>query len=207
MRYLSRWDADVRAAAWAFLIIVAACSAPRDRAAASAARTAQSGSPAPGPSVSTRPVQEANATGSTAARAFVQSFYDWYVPIANKDNSGPAWYSVLDRRPFVLSDSLRNAMQNDREQASKAVGEIAGLDFDPFLASQDPCERYVAGDSINAGPIYHVPVYGICGKTRREKPDLVADVVRHDTVWTFADFRYPNAHDGQLTRILKRMSP
>ncbi|HKO18695.1 MAG TPA: hypothetical protein VJU82_07395 [Acidobacteriaceae bacterium] len=180
--------------AWGLLAIITACSAPHGSGNAHAASAASSTDHA-----------------STQARAFVQRFYTWYTPVANKGLQGPAWYTVLDQRPFLLSDTLLHALQTDRARQAKATGEIDGLDFDPFLAAQDPCGQYVASDSavimesdsaVIMEPAYGVAVYGICDNERHAHPDVIAEVARRDTSWVFVDFLYPSLLGGHLLGIL-----
>jgi len=182
---------------WGILLTVMSCSTPGDRDGAKDSSTAA-------------PAKEASSHTTTnaesAARTFVQDFYAWYAPLATKGTHGPAWYTVLDQRPGVLSDTLLHALRDDRDAQAKAVGEIVGLDFDPFLAAQDPCERYVVGDTVQAGRTYRVSLFGVCGATRHSKADVVAEVVRRDTSWVFVDFHYPGGDGGHLLGILSSTS-
>jgi hypothetical protein len=143
---------------------------------------------------------------SAGARTFVDEFYKWYTPIARKNSRVPPWYTVLDQRPVALSDTLLHALRRDREEQSKATGEIVGLDFDPFLGGQDPCERYVTGNSVQAGNTYRVSVFGICGKARHAQADVIAEVARSESSWVFVDFYYPGADGGDLLGALSNDS-
>jgi hypothetical protein len=193
-----RWSFYMRAAARGSLLVVASCSTPRDR---DVAKTASGEGPAKG--ASPQPITN---NASAEARAFVDAFYKWYAPIAGKTSHVPPWYAVLDQRPVVLGDTLLRALRRDREEQSRAVGEIVGLDFDPFLGAQDPCERYVTGDSVQAGDAYRVSVFGVCGKARHSQADVIAEVARRDTMWVFVDFYYPGADGGNLLGMLSNDS-
>jgi len=188
----------LHAAASGSLLIVASCSNPRDRDVANA--------PSAGGEAKGASPQAMTNNAATAARAFVDAFYEWYAPIAGKTSRVPPWYTVLDQRPVVLGDTLLRAMRRDREAQAKAVGEIVGLDFDPFLGAQDPCERYVTGEAVQAGDAYRVSVFGVCGKARHTEADVIAQVARRKTVWVFVDFYYPGADGGNLLGILSNDS-
>ena len=90
-------------------------------------------------------------TLQTTPQTFVQSFYDWYT------RKGSNMDSVVEQRPSVLAPHLLAALHADREEQAKNAGEITGLDCDPFVNSQDPCEHYVAGMPVASGQHVRVP--------------------------------------------------
>lgn len=61
----------------------------------------------------------------------------------------------------MFSPELFHALCEDSETSKKAKGEIVGLDFDPFLNSQDPHARYEVGNVVPAGDSYRVEVLGV----------------------------------------------
>jgi hypothetical protein len=97
------------------------------------------------------PQQKINSSDvRKSLQRFVQDFYDWYVPKAFGDHTGPAWDFALKYRKQAFSSELFRALQEDSDAQAKAT-DLVGLDFDPFLNSQDPCEQYEAGDSNQIG--------------------------------------------------------
>lgn len=133
-----------------------------------------------------------------AVKDFAQEFYNWYVPIALSDNAVPASDIALKRRPTVFSPMLFRALKADSEAQAKAQGYVVGIDFDPFLASQDPCEHYEVGSVSQKGGGYWVDIYGVCSGKRNEKPEVIAEVVRRDGSWAFTNFLYPAIHRDLL---------
>jgi hypothetical protein len=143
----------------------------------------------------------ANNSGVTAAEppaSLVQSpdsviaaFYSDYVPIALSRGNAPSWYSVFGREPAVLANSLLSVMREDSAAWAQAPGEIAGIDFDPFLASQDPCDRYEVGAVTGAGLRRLVHVFGVCSGTRSTDPDVTIELVLSSGVWLIDNIRYP----------------
>src|ERR1051325_600832 len=73
---------------------------------------------------------------------FVQEFYSWYVPVAAKSRSGRASDLALSSLASAFESSLVRQLKEDSDAQAKVSGDIVGLDFDPFLAAQDPCQRY-----------------------------------------------------------------
>lgn len=128
--------------------------------------------------------------GDTASvRMFVQSFYDWYVPIALQHNEAPAWYRVLQSRDTVLSTELRSGLRADSTRQAAMSGEVTELNFDPFLASQDPCAKYEVANIQSDTSGYRVTVHPACG-SGYQQPDVRVEVVRSEGMWQFADFYY-----------------
>jgi hypothetical protein len=65
------------------------------------------------------------------------------------------------------------------------------LDFDPFLNTQDPCERYEVGAATQYQQTYRVPVFSICSGKKGEQPDVTAEVAARGGRWVFINFAYP----------------
>jgi hypothetical protein len=63
--------------------------------------------------------------------AFVQNFYDWY---AKNDLN---YVDAITQKPEWFDAPLLAAFRNDAAIQAKAVGEIDGLDYDPFGFGQD----------------------------------------------------------------------
>jgi hypothetical protein len=132
---------------------------------------------------------------------FVQDFYNWYTPKALADGPIPACKFVVDNRIANFNHELLNALKEDIEAQEKVEGEIVGIDFDPFLASQDPCERYEAGRVINKGAHYLVEIHSICSGIKNNNVDVTADLIRENNRWIFVNFLYSDNND--LINVLK----
>lgn len=140
---------------------------------------------------------------SRSLKIFVQSFYNWYVPKALSDSISPSWNIALTHKASIFNQRLANALKNDSIAQAQSPGEIVSLDFDPFLASQDPCERYEVGKITQRHNSYFVEIFGICSGKRNTKPDVIAELARKDTSWVFINFYYPNNKD--LLSVLKSL--
>jgi hypothetical protein len=116
--------------------------------------------------------------------------------------------SVLIARPELFDGALLTALRRDAAARADAVGEIAGLDFDPFLAGQDPCERYEVGYTglATSARDRRVPVFAVCGGERAAEPSVVAELSPRDTGWVFVNFLYP-ATGANLLSVLERLHP
>ena len=119
-----------------------------------------------------------------SAVRFTQSFYDWYRTIDDADQV------AVQRRPEYFGPELLSALRNDYEAQHRSPGEIVGIDWDPFTASQDPCDPYEAGRTTRHGDTDIVSVsHQGCGGAKKGRPDLYAELRRYDGQWRFVDFR------------------
>ena len=96
-----------------------------------------------------------------AVRRFVQTFYDWYVPIALSDTVHIiTWYYVLNNADRFLDRGLAAALRADsvaqQMDPMKQTREV--LNGDPFLYSQDPCGPYEVIDVQHRGGAFIVLV-------------------------------------------------
>ena len=91
----------------------------------------------------------------------------------------------------MLSSNLLRALKDDSDAQAKASGEIVGLDFDPFLNTQDPCEHYEVGEIVQQEQTYRAQILGVCSGKKNEKPDVIAQVERQSGHWVFVNFDYP----------------
>lgn len=100
----------------------------------------------------------------------LKAFYHWYIPHAIAGGTGPAWLSVVQQRPPVLSSALRQELAADLRRSDQAVGEIDGIDFDPFLGAQDPCSRVVLGRTVRERQRYVIKVTPLCAPGTKSSP-------------------------------------
>ncbi len=147
---------------------------------------------------------DAQAKGGQEAiktpREFVEGFYKWYVPNALSDNVTRAWDLALKQTGSPLSPQLGRLIKEDSDAQSKCA-ELIGLDFDPFLFSQDPEERYEVGKIIQKGQVYRAEIYGVRSGKRFDTPALSAEFSEQNGHWLFLNFYYPEGSD--LLAILK----
>jgi hypothetical protein len=133
--------------------------------------------------------QQPNAN---AARTFVAEFYGWYVPNA------PASADALKDK---LSDQLYLALKADEEAKAKADGEVTGLDYDPFLNSQDPCPRYEPGAVVPHGDAWRVEVFAVCDGARAARPSALAEVRSVGGRWAFVDVHDADGKHGLIETL------
>jgi hypothetical protein len=145
--------------------------------------------------------QTSGATIPESAREFVQGFYEWYGPIALREDSVPASDVALKEKHSAFSPELARLLQEDSD-AQARCSEIVGIDFDPFLFSQDPAERYEVGAIHQRGRFFRADVYGIQAGNRNRSPDVVAEFAQNGDRWTFVNFYYTNPN-ADLLSILK----
>jgi hypothetical protein len=126
----------------------------------------------------------ADSTAHMAAR-FAQRFYDWYARQGERFD-----VAVRDSPAFFALQLLRD-IRADVEASARSPGEIVGLDWDPFLGTQDPCNPYRVGETTRRGDTVLVPVKGMCtDRNPTPGPDVIAELRFENGRWTFVDFRH-----------------
>lgn len=154
------------------------------------------------------PAVSALEAANTAAsgKAFVQSFYKWY---CSTTWSGRAGEQVQKLKSNTLSAPLLRQLKEDSVAQDKAVGEIVGLDFDPFLATNDdPFKTYVIGNVTPHGKTFMAEVYGMNGKKRSNEPVVRPEIAFNNGRWQFVNFHYkPDKfpENENLVSILKTL--
>lgn len=141
-------------------------------------------------------------------RQVAQGFYDWYVTFALKVQDSDASDVALRDKPSVFSPELFRALKEDSQAQQKADGDLVGLDFDPFLNTQDPAPRYVLGNVTAKADRCTVEVQSVDSGRTSLKPNVVAELALKDGKWLFVNFHYGKSQwsaDENLVAILKKL--
>lgn len=142
-----------------------------------------------------------------SCKEVVQEFYAWYVPRALNEDEVSASDIAIKQKSILFSTDLLKALTEDADERSKAKGEIVGLDFDPFLNTQDPSKNYMVGDITQKGNRCWVNIYGVWSGKRRASPDVVPELALINNKWQFVNFHYgksKRSRDENLVEILRR---
>jgi hypothetical protein len=156
--------------------------------------------------------QRPQISPAESCRKFVQEFYDWYVPKAaafpdKRDKSLPRSSDLaLKRRRSSFSVALyRSLLENSRAQDKAA--ELVGLDYDPFLNSQDPGDP--PGDPYRASEVTErsgkcfVKLYRTVSGKKEGKPNVIPELIYRRDRWVFVNFHFPEG--GNLLGILEEL--
>jgi len=125
-----------------------------------------------------------------ACKRFVQEFYDWYCKTTPQGLSDLPEDRAMKDRGSSFSPSLRQKLKDDFEASARVKDEIVGLDFDPYLNSQDPDEHYVAGKVTSSGKNYLVEMHGVRGGKQNTGPDVTPEVASENGKFVFVNFHY-----------------
>jgi len=134
---------------------------------------------------------------------FVQNFYDWYGIVSHMNSSLASDERAIIEKPHMFSAKIIASLKEDFEASSKHPEEIVGLDWDPFLCSQELEDRYEAAGIKKQGQNYLVNVYGVSGGKRNPEPNVIAEVAQSGDHWIFVNFHSP--HGGDLLNDLKEL--
>jgi hypothetical protein len=148
-----------------------------------------------------------------SCRTFVQEFYDWYVPKASADRppgdtTKNSWEVALKNRRSAFTPELYRALREDADAQDKVEEYSVGIDFDPFLYTQNPEDHYVIEHVTVSGQKCRVEVHGVKSGTSNEVPTPVAELTLSNGQWRFANFRYGKnelSDDEDLLSTLKSL--
>lgn len=125
---------------------------------------------------------------------FVQSFYSWYGPLAAKERRGPpSWIIGIRQRSSEFSPSLIKMLDDDWSATRKAK-ELVGLDYDPFVNSQDPSPPYKTGKVTQTDKTCSVEILGT-PPAMANRADVIAELEYVNGSWSFVNFHYPDGGD------------
>lgn len=136
-----------------------------------------------------------------SVRQRVQSFYDWYTAKANGSRGVPAWVHATRQRRGWFSPQLSRALAADAAAQARTKGDVTGLDFDPFLNTQDPEEHYEAHSARCEAGVCSVPVFPRGDTTGHAA--VTAEMTQRAGQWRFTNFRYPEGRD--LLQVLRAL--
>ncbi|RSK47495.1 hypothetical protein EI291_14650 [Hymenobacter rigui] len=142
------------------------------------------------------------AETASSVRTFVQAFYGWYLPKASTGGAGRTWQTALEKKANCFSPELRRRLRADAAAQAKVAHDLVGLDFDPFLNSQDPDPYYRVGKVVRKGQTYMVEIRRVVPGTAGQRA-VLAEVGGTARQWYFVNFRYPEGPD--LLTLLKTL--
>jgi len=115
--------------------------------------------------------------------------------------------TAATRGPLPFDSELVRWLRIDSTARARAKGEIDGLDGDPFLNAQDPCDAYTVQSIMGAGAVLHAAVRGHGGCEAHQKADVVVELGLKAGRWTVLEFRDPNRDNEGVIPLLKRLHP
>jgi len=129
------------------------------------------------------PSAPANEAG---CRKFVQTFYTWYVKASQKGG----FELAVNKKSSFFSPELLRGLKADMAASKKSPGEIVGLDFDPFLNSQEMPDRCNVSKVTRKGDRYMALVNSHYADTKDPGPSFTAELKSNHGQWQFVNFHY-----------------
>jgi len=145
-----------------------------------------------------------------SCKEFVQDFYDWYLRIYMTDNKVPAAKIALKKRPEIFSPELFQALGNDFKAQELATDGISGIDFDPFLDSQDAPPSYKVIKTVVKSNGCMAEVSGV-GPDWMNKgqalytPKIKVELQYKNRKWIFINFKYLNQGNYSPDNLLGQL--
>jgi hypothetical protein len=157
---------------------------------------------------STLHAQQHAVTEADSARRLVQHFYDWYLPHAANPGERDMILEAATHGPLPFDPELVRWLRIDSTAQARAKGEVDGLDSDPYLHAQDPCDVYsVQSAAATAAHTFMVSVLGHGGCAPHKRPDVVVEIGHRAGRWTILEFRDPELRNEGTIPLLKRIHP
>jgi hypothetical protein len=95
-------------------------------------------------------------------------------------------------------------LKADAAAQKRAEGEIVGIDFDPFVGSQDPADHYEIRKIFLKGESCLVEVWRSSASEKPwkpDKPDVIAELSKRYGQWRFKNFQYPEANSDLISQL------
>jgi hypothetical protein len=153
------------------------------------------------------PAQTTPAAAADSARRLVQQFYDWYVPRAANPRGRDMFMVAATRGPVPFDRELVRWLRVDSTARARAKDEVDGLDGDPYLNAQDPCNAYSAKSAVASGASFMIDVVGHGGCPDHQGADVVVEIGHRNGRWTILEFRDPSRQNEGLLPLLERLHP
>ena len=147
-----------------------------------------------------------HATMDSIGRA-VQGFYTWYLPRFAHPRGRDVMMLAATKGPIPFDSVLVHWLRVDSTARARAKDEIDGLDGDPYLNAQDPCDAYTVKAVRARGSDVLVDVLGHGGCEAHRQPDATVVLGVRAGRWTILDLLYPNQRNEALIALLQRLHP
>jgi hypothetical protein len=125
-----------------------------------------------------------------SCKDFVQNFYDWYVPYANNESNFLSSDVAIKEKGEFFNPLLLNLLKKESQRHSREKGVISGLDFDPFLATQDPYLKYHVSSAEIKNDICFAKIEGISSNNVPQNINLFVELKIAEGHWRFVNFHY-----------------
>jgi hypothetical protein len=148
----------------------------------------------------------ATTTTDSVGRA-VQRFYNWYLPRFAKPGTRNVMMLAATHGPIPFDSTLVHWLRVDSIAQARAKGEIDGLDGDPYLNAQDPCDAYTVKAIRQRGTDLLVDVLGHGGCAAHQKPDVTVALGLRAGRWTILEFLDPSRRNEGVIPLIKSLYP
>ncbi|MBN9394223.1 MAG: hypothetical protein J0H83_03195 [Candidatus Melainabacteria bacterium] len=131
------------------------------------------------------------------ARKFAQTFYDWYIPDMTSNVPVPSSERMLTQRAGLIDPVLRGLLKDDLLAAQETPDEVVGLDFDPYVNSQETPSKLKVGTVTRKGPNYLVSM-----DASDAKGVVTPELAYRNNSFVFVDFYYDYGKKDKQDNLL-----
>ena len=109
---------------------------------------------------------------------------------------------AVRERPALFSTDLVTALRADSTASAQTPSEVVGLDGDPFLNAQDPCDHYSSNGVAELGGHFLVQVVGAGGCAAHTTADVTVEITPTNGRLVFTNFIYSSRDRDNLVATL-----
>ena len=137
-----------------------------------------------------------------SCKAFVTTFYKWYLAISLEHNSIPASDRALKRRPYLFSSELVWRLREQSEVQDRAGSNLVSLDIDPFPGPDGSGDRFVVEKVTIKNDRCWAEIHSVRDGKEDATPDVTPELTLKERRWSFTNFYYPSPSNPEAWDLL-----
>jgi len=160
-----------------------------------------------------QPKQQKNdAELKESCRAYVYEFYSWYLTktidqehrkLGPQQDEPFDWRLAINDRKEAFDPEVFRALTEEGKDDKNGAADIAVLEFDPFLNTNESPDHCVVGNIAVKNDRYWVEVYDIISGKKGPRPNVTPELMFKNGRWTFVNFHYGESGGEDLLTVLK----
>jgi len=140
-----------------------------------------------------------------SCRAFVTTFYKWYLAISLKPNPIPASDRASKDKPYLFSSELLLRLSEESEVQKRAGSDLVGLDIDPFSGPDGSGDWFVVERVTMKDDRCWAEIHTVSDGKEDATPDVTPELALKGSRWLFVNFYYPSPSTPKVSNLLSEL--